>query len=101
MNNTPTSRFLDFERIWLQPKCCAGEDGRLWCENNAPEDCPDGEPWTEYVRADLAVEDALAILREALEWWETVKALESPTSGISLGNHEWVRKARETLGEDK
>ena len=44
----------DHERIWLQPKCCAsGYEGRLWCEDPDPAPCPDGVPWTEYVRADL------------------------------------------------
>jgi len=51
---TDTAKEVDHERIYLQPKCCASEDvGRLWCEHDSPEDCEDGEPWTEYVRADL------------------------------------------------
>lgn len=44
----------DHERIWLQPPCCADAyNGRVWCQDPDPEDCPDGVPWTEYVRADL------------------------------------------------
>jgi hypothetical protein len=34
----------DHERIWLQPTCCAGYDGRLWCQDNVFDDgeCEDG-----------------------------------------------------------
>jgi succinate dehydrogenase/fumarate reductase flavoprotein subunit len=47
----------DHERIWLQPKCCAGEyEGRQWCQDNVFDDgeCEGGAKATEYVRADLA-----------------------------------------------
>lgn len=47
----------DHERIWLQPKCCAGEyEGRQWCQDNVFDDgqCEDGAKATEYIRADLA-----------------------------------------------
>jgi len=45
----------DYDLIWLQPECCADSDvGRLWCQDPDPEDCPDGVPWTKYIRADLA-----------------------------------------------
>jgi hypothetical protein len=41
--------------IYLQPECCADpEVGRLWCEDDAPEDCEDGKPWTKYVLAARA-----------------------------------------------
>lgn len=41
------------KEIFLQPECCADPDvGRLWCEDDAPIDCEDGNPWTRYVRAD-------------------------------------------------
>jgi len=44
----------DYERIYLQPECCADEEnGRLWCEDKDPVECDDGVEWTEYVRADL------------------------------------------------
>ena len=43
----------DHERIYLQPVCCADGDGRQWCEHDEPEECEEGTPWTEYVRADL------------------------------------------------
>jgi len=44
----------DYERIYLQPECCASEyEGRLWCEDKDPVECDDGVEWTEYVRADL------------------------------------------------
>jgi len=46
----------DHERIYLQPACCASPDvGRMWCQDPDPENCEDGKPWTEYVRADLAI----------------------------------------------
>lgn len=78
----------DYERIWLQPECCADWDtGRLWCQDPDPVDCDDGVPWTEYVRADIAanservtdasltaeLEQAAERERElvrALEWYE-------------------------------
>lgn len=42
----------DYERIYLQPECCADPDvGRLWCQDDGPESCPDGEKWTPYVLA--------------------------------------------------
>ena len=42
------------ERIYLQPACCADPAvGRVWCDTDAPVDCDEGVPWTEYVRADL------------------------------------------------
>jgi len=35
--------------IYLQPECCVDiHVGRLWCEHGSPEECEDGEPWTEY-----------------------------------------------------
>ena len=56
----------DHERIWLQPECCAGSaSDRFWCEHDAPEDCPDGAKWTEYVRSDIH-ESGHAELVEAL-----------------------------------
>jgi len=73
-------------RIYLQPECCAGEEGRLWCQDNEPETCPDGEKWTPYillrefdeVKARLekattriaALEDSEEVAaRELLFWW--------------------------------
>ena len=54
----------DPEVIYLQPECCADpEVGRLWCEDDAPEDCEDGKPWTKYV---LAARAAPARDQEAL-----------------------------------
>jgi len=45
----------DHKEIYLQPECCAdSETGRLWCEDDAPEECEDGKPWTRYIRADLS-----------------------------------------------
>ncbi len=35
--------------IYLQPKCCVDpEFGRVWCEHDSPEPCPDGKNWTKY-----------------------------------------------------
>jgi hypothetical protein len=68
---TDTAKEVDHERIYLQPKCCAHEDiGRLWCEHDSPEDCEDGEPWTEYVRADLyaALQSRVEALEKAGQW---------------------------------
>lgn len=66
----------ELKRIWLQPECCATPDvGRLWCEHDEPEPCPDGEPWVEYVRADEitrlravsgVIQDDMAALMEVL-----------------------------------
>ena len=39
----------DYTRIYLQPECCAGEEGRLWCQDDEPVTCPDGEKWTPYI----------------------------------------------------
>ena len=44
----------DYERIYLQPECCADEyNGRMWCQDANPKECADGVSWAEYVRADL------------------------------------------------
>jgi hypothetical protein len=54
----------DPEAIYLQPECCADPSvGRLWCEDDAPVDCEEGKPWTKYVRADLAEQQAAEIER--------------------------------------
>ncbi len=35
--------------IYLQPECCVDpEFGRVWCEHDSPEPCPDGKHWTKY-----------------------------------------------------
>ncbi len=35
--------------IYLQPKCCVDpEFGRVWCEHDSPEPCPDGNNWIKY-----------------------------------------------------
>lgn len=36
--------------IWLQPKCCAGPEGQLWCEDDVGP-CECGKQWTRYVLA--------------------------------------------------
>ena len=72
----------DPEKIYLQPECCAdSETGRLWCEHDVPEECPDGKPWTGYIRLDTYIDiftqNALreAVLKEIVhsltwsEWW--------------------------------
>lgn len=62
-----TGSDADHERIWLQPKCCAGEfEGRLWCQDNVFDDgeCEDGAKATEYVRADLYHELVMAVARK-------------------------------------
>lgn len=43
----------DPREIFLQPECCADShcEGRMWCEDDAPIDCEDGNPWTRYVLA--------------------------------------------------
>ena len=53
----------DYERIWLEPKCCYSDyEGRHWCQdadvfqhNGDPDDAEHSKP-TEYVRADLFAE---------------------------------------------
>ena len=63
---------IDHERIWLQPPCCAEYEERLWCQD-AMNDCDEGNPDTEYVRADLyeslqaRVVELGAMLEEAYE----------------------------------
>ena len=58
----------DPERIYLQPECCADpEYGRLWCEDDEPEDCTDGVPWTEYVLASRIVDIESEAAR--YRWW--------------------------------
>ena len=34
--------------IYLQPECCAGDEGRIWCEDDEPEECEDGVKWSKY-----------------------------------------------------
>lgn len=42
----------DPKEIYLQPECCADPDvGRLWCEDDEPQKCEEGVPWTKYVVA--------------------------------------------------
>lgn len=38
-------------RIYLEPEPGSGDGDLLWCEHDDPAST--GEPWTEYVRADL------------------------------------------------
>ena len=70
----------DYTRIYLQPECCADPDmGRLWCQDDEPETCPDGEKWTPYVLAsELAKKQA--DLDRALA---RVAELESRLEGIA------------------
>ena len=36
--------------IYLEPECCADEYlGRIWCEDDEPEECEDGVKWSKYV----------------------------------------------------
>lgn len=57
----------DPKEIYLQPECCADPaTGRLWCEDDSPEDCEDGASWTKYVLADEA-EKRIARLQEQLD----------------------------------
>ncbi len=40
----------ELKAIYLQPECCSDEEfGRVWCEHDSPEPCPDGNHWTKYV----------------------------------------------------
>lgn len=51
------------ENIFLQPDCCVdwANEGRQWCEHDVwSDDCPEHSPATEYVRADLARQQAIA-----------------------------------------
>ena len=53
----------DFKIIYLQPECCADpEIGQLWCEDDCPEECEDGVPWTKYIRADVVESELTAAL---------------------------------------
>ncbi|AOY88605.1 hypothetical protein BKP64_10740 [Marinobacter salinus] len=73
-------------RIYLQPECCAGEEGRLWCQDDEPQSCPDGEKWTPYIlvsefdkvkdrleKANTRIEELEngeeVAARELLFWW--------------------------------
>lgn len=43
---------MDFPATYLQPERCAAPDiGRTWCQDNAPQACPDGNGWTKNVLA--------------------------------------------------
>lgn len=47
----------DPNEIFLQPACCADREvGRLWCEDDSPEDCDAGNPWVRYVHVDKHAE---------------------------------------------
>ena len=37
--------------IWLQPACCEGDEGRLWCEDDVGP-CECGKPWIKYILAE-------------------------------------------------
>lgn len=66
----------DPREIYLQLECCADPvEGRLWCEDDEPQKCEEGVPWTRYVvgweydrlRAEVADQkDAFNKLNEVL-----------------------------------
>lgn len=62
--------------IYLQPACCAGDEGRLWCEDPDPEDCEDGLAWTRYVLG--------------VEYDQAIRMIESLTDQINemRGSHD-------------
>lgn len=75
----------DHTKIYLQPECCAGEDtGRLWCQDNEPESCPDGEKWTSYILQSEY--DRLQSDNEALR--ERVAVQEDTLYSIAVGLKE-------------
>ena len=59
----------DYTKIYLQPECCAGEEGRLWCQDDEPETCPDGVKWTPYILLSeyATAQDEIEALREENE----------------------------------
>ncbi len=67
--------------IYLQPKCCVDpEFGRVWCEHDSPEPCPDGNRWTRYVivpegMALVPVEPTEAMLDA---WFDADREASSP-----------------------
>ena len=62
----------DYDRIWLEPACCADpETGRTWADEPRPADpCEHDAPWTEYVRADIPAAE-IAALSAALRTFES------------------------------
>ncbi|NOQ30211.1 MAG: DUF551 domain-containing protein [Helicobacteraceae bacterium] len=61
----------DYMTIYLQPECCAGDEGRLWCPDNIAE-CDEGVPWTEYTNAQNSTS------------WVSVKTRLPEESGIYI-----------------
>jgi len=74
---------VDYERIWLEPKCADDnpkyDEGRTWCQHDVYETCPDcGTKATEYVRADLHV-SALSELDTAMAEIERLQEALEPS----------------------
>ena len=83
----------DPDRIFLEPEHDELE-GRLWCQDDDPASL--GEPWTEYVRADLYATRAaeLANMREERE--DRIVALVESARRIATltaDRNEWMVKA--------
>lgn len=62
----------DYTKIYLQPECCAGEEGRLWCQDDEPESCPDGEKWTPYI-LKAEYDAVLAANRDLQAWFDDAR----------------------------
>lgn len=62
----------DYTKIYLQPECCAGEEGRRWCQDDEPESCPDGEKWTPYI-LKAEYDAVLAANRDLQAWFDDAR----------------------------
>ena len=67
---TPDDVLEDHKRIWLEI-CEPGEEGRLWCQDNV---WPEGEA-TEYVRADIAEAEVIALRAEVARMRDAVDSV--------------------------
>lgn len=95
----------DYTRIYLQPECCANPDvGRLWCQDDEPETCPDGEKWvpyilqSEYARLQSEIEALRAANRDLQDWFDNARAeaesLQARADACQQEAQIWKQEAR-------
>ena len=86
------------ERIWLSPICDQhSPDGRMWADPAPFARCDDcGEPWVEYVRADLAAQSPSSDIeaeRDRLRIGDKVEVI-GEYAGDWRGQDLWVAGIR-------
>jgi hypothetical protein len=93
----------DFERIYLEPDHNQIE-GRMWCQDDDPASL--GEPWTEYVRADLYAEqedqlfktmDLVTVLTADRDEWVTKAGKATALASQYLRERDALREALEEV----